>query len=125
MPDNPVVWFEIYVQDMERARRFYESVFGFSLQRLDSPDPGMEMWSFPMQMDGPGAAGALARMDGIRPGGNGTMVYFRSEDCAVEAARVTKAGGRIHREKTSIGQYGFIALGYDTEGNLFGIHSMK
>jgi hypothetical protein len=43
----------------------------------------------------------------------------------VEAGRVAGAGGKLHREKMSIGQYGFIALAYDTEGNLFGLHSTK
>jgi predicted enzyme related to lactoylglutathione lyase len=34
-------------------------------------------------------------------------------------------GGRIHRPKLSIGPYGFITLAVDTEGNMFGLHSMK
>ncbi len=38
---------------------------------------------------------------------------------------VAGAGGRIHRPKMSIGEYGFISLGYDTEGNMFGMHSTK
>jgi predicted enzyme related to lactoylglutathione lyase len=64
-------------------------------------------------------------MDGFSPGGNSVLVYFVCEDCATEAGRVASAGGRVQREKTSIGQYGFIALAIDTEGNLFGLHSMK
>jgi predicted enzyme related to lactoylglutathione lyase len=55
----------------------------------------------------------------------GTIVYFECEDSAVEGARVAGAGGRIHREKMSIGQYGFIVLAVDTEGNMIGLHSMK
>jgi predicted enzyme related to lactoylglutathione lyase len=123
MASNPVGWFEIYVQDMQRARRFYESVFEAKLQKLNAPSP--EMWAFPMETTGFGASGSLVRMPGFPSGGNSTLVYFRCEDCAVEAARVTRAGGRIQREKTSIGEYGFIALAYDTEGNMFGLHSMK
>jgi predicted enzyme related to lactoylglutathione lyase len=53
------------------------------------------------------------------------LVYFASEDCAVEAARVVQAGGALQKEKFSIGQYGFIALAIDTEGNMFGLHSMQ
>ena len=49
MTNNPVGWFEIYVQDMVRAKTFYESVFQLTLEKLDSP--GLEMWSFPMVMD--------------------------------------------------------------------------
>lgn len=57
--------------------------------------------------------------------GNSTLVYFSCADCAKEASRVQKAGGRIQREKMSIGQYGFVALAFDTEGNMFGLHSMQ
>jgi predicted enzyme related to lactoylglutathione lyase len=63
-------------------------------------------------------------MEGVPSGGNSTLGYFGCEDCAVEAARVVKAGGSIVREKFSIGEYGFCALAVDTEGNMFGLHSM-
>jgi hypothetical protein len=53
------------------------------------------------------------------------MVYFACADCAVEAARVKEAGGQIHKEKTSIGQYGFMVLAVDTEGNMIGLHSLQ
>jgi len=72
-----------------------------------------------------GASGALVKMEGFSSGGNSTLVYFSCEDCAVEASRVAAGGGRIQREKMSIGEYGFIALAYDTEGNMFGLHSMQ
>ena len=70
-------------------------------------------------------AGALVKMAGVQSGGNSVLVYFKCEDCAIEAAKVTKAGGRIEKDKFSIGQYGFIALVFDTEGNMIGLHSMK
>jgi len=55
----------------------------------------------------------------------GTVVYFACEDCAVEEARVQRAGGHVIRPKMSIGQYGAISLVVDTEGNMIGLHSMK
>lgn len=124
---NPVVWFEVYVQDMPRARSFYETVLGVKLTRLDAPDAGVptEMWAFPMAENGSGAAGSLVRMEGVPSGGGGTMVYFRCDDCAVEASRVAEAGGKLDRPKFPIGPYGFIALAVDTEGNMFGLHSMR
>ena len=125
MKANPVVWFEIYVQDMPRSKAFYEKVLGGSLTRLDSPDPDIEMWAFPMEQNAAGAGGALAKMKGVPSGANSTMVYFGCEDCAVEAARVSGAGGKMMKEKFSIGPYGFIAIGTDPEGNAFGLHSMK
>ncbi len=122
MVNNPVGWFEIYVQDISRAKSFYESVFQVKLGRLNSP---IEMWGFPMTMDGYGASGSLVKMDGVCSGGNSTLVYFSCADCAVEAGRVTQFGGQLHREKMSIGEYGFIALAVDTEGNMLGLHSRQ
>ena len=124
MQPNPVVWFEIYVTDLERARRFYEAVFEVRLEKLDTPAPDIEMLSFPMSPEGAGAGGALCRMPGYVPG-FGTIVYFACDDCAVEESRVVAAGGRVEKTKMSIGQYGAISLVIDTEGNLIGLHSMK
>jgi len=123
MAGNPVGWFEIYVQDMERARQFYEAMLRVTLERLEGTD--LHMWSFPASTSDYGAGGALVQMEGVTSGGNSTVVYFHCEDCAEEAERVVGAGGRIMKDKFSIGQYGFIALAFDTEGNLFGLHSMK
>jgi uncharacterized protein len=120
---NPVGWFEIYVQDMERARRFYESVFQVKLEKLNSPV--IEMWAFPGDMSSYGSPGSLVRMDGFPSGNNSILVYFSCEDCAVEEGRVEGAGGRVQRPKMSIGEYGFVSLAYDSEGNMFGMHSLK
>ena len=84
---NPVGWFEIHVQDMERARKFYETVIGQPLEKL--PSPGMDMLAFPMDPDKPGCCGALVKMDGVPSGGGGTLIYFSCEDCAEEESRPT------------------------------------
>jgi len=123
MGGNPVIWFEIYVQDMARAKAFYEAVFQLKLERLNNP--AIEMWSFAMAMDTVGAGGALVKLPGVPSGGNSTIVYFSCVDCAVEAARVAAHGGRVERAKFAIGEYGFIALVADTEGNVIGLHSLK
>ena len=72
-----------------------------------------------------GAGGALVKMDGVPSGGNSTLVYFSCEDCSIEESRVEKSGGRIQQKKMSIGQYGFISLVFDTEDNMFGLHSLR
>ncbi|WP_413698682.1 VOC family protein [Psychromonas sp. KJ10-10] len=58
-------------------------------------------------------------------GGNSTLVYFDSEDCAVEQARIEQFGGKLIVPKMAIGDYGFIVIALDTEGNSIGFHSMK
>jgi predicted enzyme related to lactoylglutathione lyase len=123
MDNNPVAWFEIYVQDMERAKAFYESVFGVGLEKLHGAE--IEMLAFPMQAERPGASGALVRMPGFSSGANSVLVYFSCTDCAVEAAKAASSGGKVEKEKFSIGQYGFISLIIDTEGNMIGLHSMQ
>ncbi len=120
MKPNPIVWLEIYVQDMERARQFYEFVFQVQLEKLESPDA--EMWAFPMEMNKAGASGALVKMEGVQSGGSGTIPYFHCDEVAVEEARVAESGGKIFKPKMSIGQYGSMALVVDTEGNMIGLH---
>lgn len=125
---NAVGWFEIYVDDMPRAKRFYEAVFLTQLESLTSPAlPGgeLEMCAFQSQMTAYGAGGALVKMDGVSAGGNSVLVYFSCADCAVEEQRIRDGGGKIQKSKFSIGQYGFITLAYDTEGNMIGLHSLK
>lgn len=125
---NPVGWFEIYVQDIAKAQKFYETVLGTTMVDLPTPgDDPLKMVSFAMgeeTMTQTGASGALCQMDGMPSGGNSTIVYFITEDCAVEESRVAGAGGSVIRPKMSIGEYGFVSLCTDPDGNMFGLHSM-
>ena len=131
---NPIAWTEIYVEDLTRAQKFYETVLGGQMQPAEMPE-GMEvekdsenyfeMLFFPGDMDAPGSSGALVKSAMFKPGGGGTLTYFACEDCSVEISRVTRAGGQVIQEKMSIGQYGFCGICLDSEGNTIGFHSMK
>jgi len=122
---NPVVWFEIYTDDLARTKTFYESVFKIEFSELSAPGDELKMLAFPSNMESKAStSGALVKVEGFKAGANSTIVYFGSKDCSLEEARIEKAGGKVHRPKMSIGQYGFITLATDTEGNMFGIHSM-
>ncbi|WP_324719824.1 VOC family protein [Salinimicrobium sp. HB62] len=125
--ENPVVWFEIYVNDLKRARSFYEKVFQVQLSELGNPtEDDLKMMAFPSDMDSKGkASGAIVYMKDMKAGGNSTIVYFGSEDCSIEEERVEEAGGEILRSKMSIGEYGFVSIIKDPDGNTVGIHSMK
>ncbi len=130
MKPNPVVWFEIYVNDLARAQSFYEAVFQTKLEPMSDPsDPnasaGPQMLAFASDMNGSGASGALVKQNGMGAGPGGSLVYFACDDCAVEAERAMANGGKSAQAKFSIGPHGFCALVTDTEGNLIGLHSMK
>lgn len=126
MAINPVAWFEIYVDDLNRAREFYSDVFAVELEPLGDPnDTSMIMMAFPSNMEQYGASGALVKAEGINAGSISTLVYFGCDDCGVEESRVVAAGGTVERPKMSIGDFGFISLLKDSEGNQIGLHSMS
>jgi predicted enzyme related to lactoylglutathione lyase len=122
---NPVGWFEIYVTDLQRARRFYEAV----LQRPLTPaqtDGSFEALEFTgQQMPGYGAMGALMKHPMREPSLAGTMVYFSCDDCGQTSELAIQHGGAIYKPKWSIGAHGYIAIVGDTEGNAIGLHSFK
>jgi predicted enzyme related to lactoylglutathione lyase len=115
-------WFELYVNDFDRAKHFYETALQTSLQTFEKEDCRMGM--FPHDQSG-GVGGSITKMDGISPGHGGTLVYLNVEgDLDGVLKRIPGAGGSVIKTRTSIGQHGFIAIFKDTEGNSVGLHSM-
>ncbi len=123
MDKNVVDWFEIPVKDMAKAKKFYSEVFGKELTDMNMPN--MEMAAFPWFNEAENAAGSLVKAEGYEPSSTGTVVYFYSDELSVELAKAVKHGATILIPKTSIGEYGFIALFIDPEGNRIGLHSTK
>lgn len=121
---NVVGWFEIYVNDMDRAKAFYEAVFQVQLQPLPAMGQIEAMWAFAWVDNAYGAPGALVKMPMKEAGAGGTIVYFSCADVSVESARAETAGGQVVLPRMAIGDYGFIALVMDTQGNMIGLHSM-
>lgn len=122
---NAIGWFDIYVQDMDRAATFYEHLLQQKLEPIGDPTGETQMRAFPTDMGMYGAGGALVKSDYARSGAGGTMVYFSVQDCAAPEARVAPAGGKVLRSKFSIGEYGWVSVCEDTEGNAFGLSSMQ
>ncbi len=120
---NAVNWFEIPVKDIERARKFYETVLGTKLT-LEEMEP-FKMAFFHMTEGVPGAAGTLIKGESYEPSHAGTVVYFSVDDIEETLRRVNANGGKTLLPKKSIGEYGFIAHFEDIEGNRLALHSMK
>lgn len=124
---NVVGWFELPVNDMDRAIKFYETVFDFELSR-NTMGP-LDMAWFPWVDNGQGAAGSLVHYpDFYQPTSNGSLIYFtaHSGDLSVELGRVEGAGGQVIQEKKLITEdVGFMGLFLDTEGNRVAMHSRK
>ncbi|MDB4976110.1 MAG: Glyoxalase family protein [Myxococcaceae bacterium] len=118
---SAINWFEIPVQDMDRAVRFYEALIGRALKRevfMDVPHA-----IFQSSKDKDGVGGALIHDKNRKPAGSATCVYLDSSDIDASIKRATAIGGEVVQPKTSIGPMGSIALLKDTEGNLVGLHT--
>ncbi|QLC73592.1 VOC family protein [Pseudomonas sp. LPB0260] len=118
---NAINWFELFVEDFQRAQKFYEQALAAPLQVMDAM--GGPVALLPYDAD-QGVGGCLSAEKGQRPGTGGTRVYLNAEgqlDAVLD--RVPGAGGKILQTKTDIGCSGFIALIEDSEGNHVGLHS--
>lgn len=125
MKNNVVGWFEIPVIDMERAIKFYETVFDFKLSRNQLGK--MDMAWFPMKTECKGAAGSLVKYEEwYKPSHDGVLIYFSSTDIQVELSKIVSAGGVILVHRRMIAEdIGFMAVFIDTEGNRIALHSQK
>jgi uncharacterized protein len=117
---NPVVYFEIPVTDIERAIKFYTSVFNFTFEKeiIDKN----EMALFPFEDEYSGISGALAKGEIYKPTKDGVVIYFKTENIDATLKQVTELGGKILYPKTSNGDLGFVAEFEDSEGNRIALH---
>ena len=127
MKNNVVGWFEIPVENMERAITFYEKVLDFKMTR-NQMGP-LDMAWFPWIEDGLGTPGSLVfHGEFYKPSTDGVLIYLtaHSGDLENELSRVEGAGGKVLQPKTKISdEYGFMALIIDSEGNRIALHSRK
>ena len=119
--NNAVNWFEIPALDLQRARKFYETVLDIHMASQMMPN-GEEMVFFPRKPDTIMAksgqvSGALVKNDQSKPGTAGTLVYLNASPTLSTALdKVAAAGGKITQPAMVI-PAGHIAVIMDTEGN--------
>lgn len=121
--NNPSSWFELPALDLDRAKKFYETVFGFEMTH--ETNAGYEMLNFPFNVDGRGISGGLMKGFGYKPSLEGATVYFTTTTIDEHIEKITQAGGKIHVPKKDIGPYGYISLFEDSEGNRAGLFQRK
>jgi predicted enzyme related to lactoylglutathione lyase len=125
--NNSVGWFEVPVMNMERAMKFYETIFDIKMERV--PMGPLDMAWFPWNEAGLGSAGSLVyQPEYYKPSTDGVLIYFtaHSGDLANELAKVEQAGGQVIQPKTLITEeIGYMAIVIDSEGNRIALHSQK
>lgn len=124
MKNNLFTWIEIPVTDMDRAMKFYQTVFDIKLQFMDFG--GVQMAWFPNDEAAPGASGTLIKHETYVPSHEGALVYLHCEDVQNELDRIEPAGGKIYQGKKQISEeHGYMGVFIDTEGNRVALHSQK
>jgi predicted enzyme related to lactoylglutathione lyase len=122
---NAISWFEIPTNDLDRATKFYETIFGISLIPMELPE--MKMRMFPIDDPGKGIGGALVHSQGFfkTSSSDGVLIYLNGNpDIQQVLDKVAAAGGSVVVPKTEISpEYGFMAVITDSEGNRIGLHS--
>lgn len=121
---HAINWFEIPVKNFNRAKTFYETILGATMQPMEAM--GMKSAFFPADLRGGNIGGCIITGPGYEPANKGSLVYLNGgNDLSVVLSKVEQAGGKIILPKTGIGPNGFMAHFEDSEGNKVGLHSGK
>ena len=122
---NIINWFEIPVSDMNRAKKFYETIFGIEMNIFQMQGDDLAM--FPMTDDSGKVSGALVKGPLHTPSDKGVVIYLNANpDLNTVLEKVEGAGGKVVMPKTEIGQdMGFMGFLIDSESNKIGLHSSK
>jgi predicted enzyme related to lactoylglutathione lyase len=130
-----VVHFEIHADDLERAKKFYSTVFGWEMQQMGSeygnyvvvvtgPGPD-EIAKGSVTMENLGINGGMMLRKGPRPAPgapvNGYTCIIGVKDIDETIAKIEAAGGVLALAKMDVPNVGLLAYYHDTEGNIFGV----
>jgi predicted enzyme related to lactoylglutathione lyase len=121
---NALNWFEIPATDYERAKSFYENIFGIQMEHSNMMD--MDMVMFPGEGGNGKVYGALVQSAYHKPSADGTLVYLNANEAGMDnvLTRIPQAGGNVVMPKTQISpEIGYMAMFIDTEGNKVALHS--
>ncbi|MBA2249082.1 MAG: VOC family protein [Chitinophagaceae bacterium] len=123
--ENSLNWFEISVEDFNRAKKFYETIFDIKMETQNMM--GMDMAFFPAEPGSGKASGGLVKGPMHKPGADGVKLYLNGNpDLSVALSKIETAGGKITMPKTKISDdIGHMAFFTDTEGNSIALHSQK
>lgn len=121
--DNSLNWFEIPVENMHRAKQFYQQIFCIEMD--EQTIMGMQMAFFPSEQGNGKVGGALVKSDLHKSNTEGVLVYLNANpDVSLVLERIEEEGGVVLMYKTMLtAGAGFIAIFIDTEGNRVALHS--
>ena len=117
---SDIVHIEIPVKNLQSAKEFYEKIFDWKIEII----PGFDDYAF-FTTSETGVGGAFERSDTKVAKGE-IMLHIETENIPNTLETIVKAGGKIVKEKTEIGnEFGFYAVFEDIFGNVLGLWSKK
>jgi predicted enzyme related to lactoylglutathione lyase len=122
---NILNWFEISVNDIARAKKFYETIFSVKMDEMEMM--GMKMAFFPVDDMQSKVGGGLVQGPMHKPSADGAKIYLNA-NAGMEGilAKITTSGGTVTVPKTLItDDIGYMAHFIDSEGNGMALHSNK
>ncbi len=123
---HAINWFEIPVSNFDRAKRFYETIFGITMRERQGGNMRMAFFEHDQEMDGRGGA-IVYDPEFYTPSSNGTLVYLNCDpDIQRVVDRVVEAGGKVLQSRTAVAStqdLGYWALILDSEGNRVALHA--
>jgi len=123
---DKVIFFEIPVDNADRARKFYSSAFGWKMNEIPQMHytqigtveaDRMGVRGTPKE---PGAinGGMVERQQGLV---ETPVIYIKVQSIDEAAATIEKNGGKVMKPKSPVGNFGYAAYFKDTEGNTIGL----
>lgn len=125
-----IVHFEIPADNVERARKFYSTLFGWKIERIEVKKDGetMDYWMISTSSEGNDngksphlEGGLIKRQHPQQPNLN----YISVSSIDEYSSKVKELGGKVVMPKTEITGYGFFAVCIDTENNAFALWESK
>lgn len=114
------IHFEIHADDMDRAQRFYEAMFGWSFSGV----PGSN-FRLIRTGEGPGIDGGMMQRRGPAPQGgeplNSWVCTLDVDDVDADVVKAEAKGGSAALPKMAIPGVGWLAYIKDSEGNILGL----
>jgi uncharacterized protein len=121
-----LIHFEIHVDDMERAQKFYGEVFGWTFEDWSEYAGMPYAGAVTGSSSEPGIDGALMKRQGPPPESgqpmNGFSCTMGVEDYDTTEAKILSNGGQVALPKYALPGMAWQGYYKDTEGNVFGIH---
>jgi predicted enzyme related to lactoylglutathione lyase len=118
---NTIVWADIPVTDMDRARAFYGAILQAEIPLMEGAD---DVALLPWDPEAGGVSADLAKGENLKPSAEGAVVYLDCKgDMGGMLRRVEQAGGKVLTPPSDMGgMVGTISFFLDSEGNRIGLH---